>query len=360
MINIDSMVEHHNLQSATGYTIDSFFCCLILNIMHIPRQFFNAIDMTTKNPLLWAILANDATCILDMSSDQRLIAEFAPNADCPFYRLYSYRYDGPQFVAKEALVAYVDRTSSNISLEDMYVKYTNHTEVTLSQAWVTKLQQAFAPSNLIAEGRIENTTVKKTIIVARKNSGCVLCGMPAMGYVSSTVGYPKSILYIAHTCQIHQETAKKSPTILHFIMALFSINVDVGQLIKSSTIPQEVMTLLENTLCDELEVALIRKATNRDQTTLTFQRSSGFQIILRLKALMNYAYMINTPNGTPYRRIDAAPDHLNIPFFPDHIHLAPKKDNAKVISSYTYGFPLLDFPLIKRLLHEGERDLQNG
>ena len=74
---------------------------------------------------------------------------------------------------------------------------------------------------------------------------------------------------------------------------------------------------------------------------------------------MDYGYMIDKPNGKPYRRIDSAPDHPDIPFFPDHIHLKPKKDNSNVISSFTYGFPLLDLPLIKKLVEEGEREFES-
>ena len=66
--------------------------------------------------------------------------------------------------------------------------------------------------------------------------------------------------------------------------------------------------------------------------------------------------MINRPNGKPYRRIDSAPDHSNIPFFPDHVHLQPGKDNSDVVSSYTYGIPLLDLPIIKKLVEQGEEE----
>ncbi|QQK00226.1 hypothetical protein JG536_18180 [Burkholderia ambifaria] len=355
LMNIDRFIEKYDLDCTEGRAIDSFFVCLVLNVLHVPRRFANALDMVTYNPLLWLALAKDAAHLHDVPTEQRVVAEFAPDADCPFHRLYSYRYDQPQAVAKEALVACIECAMPATTTAQMANRYSNHADVARSQAWVKACQEAFAPSTLIAEGRVENTTVEQVIVLARKGAGCVLCGTPATGYVGSTVGYPASILYIANTCHEHQEVAKRSPTMLHFIMELFAIGLDLGRLLKTPAIPPEAMTLLETTLSNELEAVLVNKTAKGDQTTPTFRRHSGFKIILRLKTLMNYGYMIDTPDGIPYRRIDAAPDHPDIPFFPDHIHLAPKKDNADVVSSFTYGFPLLDLPVIKRLLQEGEK-----
>ncbi|WP_438332247.1 hypothetical protein [Burkholderia pseudomallei] len=355
LLNIDSTIEAYGLEFTQGRHVDSFFICLLFNALDVPRRFTNAFEMITHNPSLWLTLAKDAARLHDVSSEKTLVAEFSPDAEFPFYRLYGYRYGHPHAVPSEALRSVLARAMVIATARQLAIRYNDRIDMQRSEAWVNELKKALAPSTLIAEGRVQNTTVAKVYVLYRKAAGCVLCGAEATGYVGSTVAGPSSILYIANTCQAHQEVAKKFPSVLHFIFELFELGLDLGSILKTDTIPTQVMSLIQATLSHELDASPIGSITKGDQTTLTFQRRSGFRIILRLKTLMNYAYMIDAPDGTPYRRIDAAPDHPDIPFFPDHIHLAPRRDNSDVVSSFTYGFPLLDLPLIKRLLHEGEQ-----
>ena len=73
---------------------------------------------------------------------------------------------------------------------------------------------------------------------------------------------------------------------------------------------------------------------------------------------MDYGYMVNKPNGEAFQRIDSAPDHKKIKFFPDHLHRTIQKGKKPdVESSYTFGFPLLDLPAIKKMVIKLEKDL---
>lgn len=356
IIEIDTTIDAYGLEFAEGGQVDSFFVCILFNALEIPRRFANAFEMVTQNPYLWMMIANSAKAIYDLAAENTLISEFSPDEDFPFHRLYCYRYGRDGAVAKEALASMVSNRILTKSVSELLTRYSDACDTQRSTAWVTKLQSELSPSTLVAEGRIQNTTAEKVVVLYRKAAGCVICGQKAKGFFGSTVGWPTSILYIANTCEAHQLLAKQFPTILHFVFDLFQLGLDIGTVIKHDAIPANVLSILGPVIERELCAKLINTATKGSQTTLTFKRSSGFHIILRLRTLMNYGYMLDYPDGTPYRRIDSAPDHPDIPFFPDHLHLSPGKDNSNVVSSYTYGFPLLDLPAIKKLLLSGEAE----
>ena len=336
--------------------MDSFFVCFLFNALEIPRRFANAFELVTQNPSIWMMTANGAKAVYDLASEKILISEFSPSEDFPFHRLYCYRYGPEGAVPKEALASMVSSRPQAASVSELLKRYSDPSDVQRSTAWESELKKALSPSTLVAEGRIQNTTVEKVIVLYRKAAGCVLCGGKAKGFVGSTVGWPTSILYIANTCEAHQLLAKQFPTILHFVFDLFQIGLDLGAVIKHEAIPENVLVILGQVIERELCAKLINTSVKGTQTTLTFERDSGFHVILRLRTLMNYGYMLDYPDGTPYRRIDSAPDHPDIPFFPDHLHISPGRDNSNVVSSFTYGFPLLDLPSIENLLRAGEAE----
>ncbi|MBN6742906.1 hypothetical protein JKG47_20915 [Acidithiobacillus sp. MC6.1] len=356
MIGIDTTIDAYGLEFTEGEQVDSFFVCFLFNALEISRRFASAFEMVTQNPSLWMMAANSADAVYDLANEKTLISEFSPNEDFPFHRLYCYRYGQSGAVAKEALASMVSKRVKAASTSELLKRYNDASDAQRSTAWVSELKKALSPSTLVAEGRIQNTTVEKVIVLYRKAAGCVLCGGKAKGFVGSTVGWPTSILYIANTCETHQTVAKQFPTILHFVFDLFQLGLDIGAVNKCEAIPANVLGILGQVIERELCARLTNTAIKGSQTTLTFERDSGFHVILRLKTLMNYGYMLDYPDGTPYRRIDSAPDHPDIPFFPDHLHLAPGQDNSNVVSSYTYGYPLLDLPSIKNLLLAGEAE----
>lgn len=356
MIGIDTTTDVYGLEFTEGDQLDSFFVCFLFNALEVPRRFVNSFEMVTQNPSLWIMAANSAGAIYDLADEKALIAEFSPTDDFPFYRLYCYRHDQRGAVAKEALASMLSKRMPAVSIFELFKRYSDAVDAQKATKWVADLKKALSPSTSVAEGRIQNTTVEKVVVLYRKAAGCVLCGGKAKGFVGSTIGWPTSILYIANTCETHQLVAKQFPTILHFVFDLFQFGLDLGEVIKREEIPENILGILGQVIEKELFARLINTAKKGVQTTLTFERNSGFHVILRLRTLMNYGYMLDYPDGTPYRRIDSAPDHPDIPFFPDHLHLAPGQDNSNVVSSYTYGFPLLDLPLINNLLLAGEAE----
>lgn len=353
MINIDSMCNEYDLLNSTGNDIDSFFTPLLYTFLDQERRMKAAFEFITRDHLLWKKIAADANLIF--KSADYIISEFVPTNDFPFYRLYCYNYNEANLISYKAL-------SSNLRVEEpndleIMVRYMNPKINNKVDEWIETQKKLLAPSETIANGRLKNTIVDQTIIIHRQPNGCVICGGKSDGYVSSTLSSNKTILYIANTCKEHQALAKEHPTFLHFIFDLFQIGEDLFSFQKLEKIPEKLIGFLSEKIANTLNAKQIDKRYDaaKDETTITFERDTGFKIILRLKNFMDYAYIINKPNGKQFQRIDSAPDHKNIEFFPDHIHLTPKKDNSNVESSYTYGFPLLDLPAIQKMLEDGEK-----
>ena len=358
MIGIDSTVDEYGIEFTRGEHVDSFFVCWSFNFLEVPRRYFTAFELVSLNPYLWLMLAKDAAVTYELPDEQILVAEYGPDDNSPFHRLYCYRLSFQGAAPREALVAQLGRTVKTISFPEIAGRYGAHATVASVEKWIVALKKALQPTTRVAEGRIENTTVEKTVILYRQAAGCVICGQSATNFVGSTVGYGQSMLYIANTCAAHQEVAKTHPSVLHFVFSLFQIGLDLGKVIKFERIPDPVIEAIISEVISGLGVVHEKSIKNGEETTLTFFRDSGFRVILRLNTLMDYGYMIDKPDGTPYRRIDSAPDHPDIFFFPDHIHFKPKKDNSDVASSFTYGFPLLDLPVVKKLVEEGEAELE--
>lgn len=55
-------------------------------------------------------------------------------------------------------------------------------------------------------------------------------------------------------------------------------------------------------------------------------------------------------------RADSAPDHLDLPFFPDHDHSRPYKKSDSTAPSFLYGNPLFDFKRLRGIGQELRSD----
>ncbi|MDM5270785.1 DUF6516 family protein [Sulfurovum sp. zt1-1] len=354
MINIDQASEQFNLLNSSGKRTDSFFTQVLYTHIDNPRNLLSVFDLITNNHQLWNKLAVDANKVF--KTDGSVIAQFNPTDDFPFYRLYHYHTNN-NLISPEVLFRGLKQDiSSEIELLLELLNCDNESVVSKASEWISKQKKIFAPSETIAKGRTENTLIDQTIILSRQPDGCVVCGKTADSYVSSTLSGEKTVFFIANTCKEHQSLAQDHPSVLDFIFDLFQINLDLFSFQKYDKIPQHLIVLIIKKIAFALDAKLVNNHydKDKDETTITFERKTKFKIILRLKNFFDYGYMINKPNGKQYQRIDSAPDHKHIEFFPDHIHVNPKKNNADVKSSYTFGFPLFDLPSIKKMLEEGE------
>jgi hypothetical protein len=243
---------------------------------------------------------------------------------------------------------------------ELIIKYNDKKLNSEYITWEENLNKQFTSLIDLSNGRINNTKIEQTIILNRQPLGCVVCGKKATGYISTILMNKKAIFIIANTCNEHQELAKQNPCFLHFLSNLFQMGIDLSSINMNDKIEKNIVDLISSEIERELECKLLKNKyiECKDEFVLIFERTSGVKIILRLHTLMDYGYMINKPNGDEFQRIDSAPDHKEIKFFPDHLHITIEKNKKpNVESSYTFGFPILDLPAIKKMVFWLEKEL---
>jgi len=357
MIKFDEVVSQYNLYKSSGKDIDFIWKLMLFTLKDIQRQYRIIFEMLTCDPNLWMRLAVDADEVFE--KENLLIAEYKPSNEYPFYRVYCYKYTEIGALSKEVFSSLLNRNMLTESDSKLYFRYRDTKLNEQYSLWEASLIKRFAGLVNLSNGRIDNTKIEQTIILDRQPDGCVVCGQKASGYISTIIMQDKAIFIIAHTCDKHQKLAKKNPSFLHFLSSLFQMGIDFSSLNMQDKIEVKFLTLIIDEIKRELQCDLFKEPLydeNRDEYTLTFKRVSGVKIILRLRTLMDYGYMVNKPNGDKYQRIDSAPDHKDIQFFPDHLHRTFTKEGKKhdVESSYTFGFPLLDLPAIDKMINKLE------
>lgn len=357
MIKIDSLIESYKLHESRGNDIDLIFKLLLFTLKDFKRDYEIVFNMVTHNPLLWKKLAISSNNIFE--KEDLLIAEYEPCQDYPFYRIYSYEYKKKGSLSLEAFALLIGQEIKTENSEKLYFRYNNSKLIQKYRLWEKNLNQQFVPLINLATGRIDNTKIKQTIILHRQPFGCVVCGGNATSYISTILMYKDAIFIIANTCDKHQELAKENPCFLHFLSNLFQMGINLSDIVMKENIEHEIIELIEQEINQELNCSSKSiYIQSKNEYVLTFERISGIKIIFRLHTLMDYGYMVNKPNGEAFQRIDSAPDHKKIKFFPDHLHRTIQKGKKPdVESSYTFGFPLLDLPAIKKMVIKLEKDL---
>lgn len=357
MINIDGLVVQYGLYNTSGKDLDFILKLILFTLKDYPRQYKIVFDMVTYDPNLWKILAMDADEVFE--KEELLIAEYKACQEYPFYRVYCYKYSEINALSKEAFTSIINKKLETKDGKELYYRY-NSSEINKQyKLWEENLIYQFKGLINVSNGRIENTKIDKIIILHRQPKGCIVCGKRATGYISTTIMNEQAIFIIAHTCDEHQEIAKKNPSFLHFLSTLFPLGIDFLLLNMQTKIDKKIIELIISEIKRDLHCKLINNDYNKskDEFTLTFKRNSGVIVILRLHTLMDYAYVVNRPNGKYYKRIDSAPDHKDIQFFPDHFHNTIEKNKKPdVESSYTFGFPLLDLPAIEKMINNLENE----
>lgn len=355
MIKFDEIVNQYSLYNSSGKDIDFIWKVILFTLKDIERNHKIVFEMVTQNPNLWIKLAVDAHEVFE--KENLLIAEYRPCNEYPFYRVYCYEYTKPGALSREAFLSFLD---NSLETEDDFTLHYRYKDTKLDEQyslWEEKLIKRFAGLVNVSNGRIDNTKIEQTIILDRHPDGCIVCGQKASGYISSIIMREEAIFIIAHTCDKHQKLARQNPSFLHFISNLFQMGIDFPSFNMQDKIEKKLIDLIIIEIKRELECNLSKDPIyDEEEYTLTFKRNSGVIVILRLHTLMDYAYMVNKPNGEQFQRIDSAPDHKNIQFFPDHLHRTFTKVGKKhdVGSSYTFGFPLLDLPAIEKMINKLE------
>lgn len=357
MIGFDDVVSQYDFYKSSGKDIDFIWKLMLFTLKDIQRQYKIVFEMLTYDPNLWMRLAIDADEVFE--KENLLIAEYQPCNEYPFYRVYCYKFTEVGALSKEVFSSLLNRNILTESDSKLYYRYRDTKLNEQYCLWEENLVKRFTGLVNLSNGRIDNTKIEHTIILDRQPDGCVVCGQKASSYISTIIMQEKAIFIIAHTCDEHQELVKQNPSVLHFISNLLQMGIDLSSFNMQNKIEEKIIFLIIDAIKRELECDLFKDPLyneSKDEYTFTFKRKSGVIIILRLNTLMDYGYMVNKPNGDEFQRIDSAPDHKNIQFFPDHLHRTFTKEGKKhdVESSYTFGFPLLDLPAIEKMINKLE------
>jgi hypothetical protein len=201
----------------------------------------------------------------------------------------------------------------------------------------------------LAEGRFKNTVVGQSLIFFASGHGCIVCGAPATAHASTTLGLAGADATFIQLplCGDHLEAARAEPSVLAFLAKIFAMSFDLPGLIRSDSIPDEIIPVIHQIVASELG-GTVGSVENRDNGwNLEIQLAAGWHWIIRVKSLVDYAYMLFNPSEKKaVHRADSAPHHPELPFFPHHEHSKPDRKSDIHSPSFLYGIPLFD---LKRL-----------
>lgn len=282
-----------------------------------------------------------------IKSTDLAILVFDATQDCGYIRTYRYTGGGTYGSSTADQTDWV-----RVKDEDALYELLNTPGAkAVFAAWNDHKTMVTALPTEFVTGRLKNTTVEKAIILS-KGDGCVVCGVKATCYAATTMGDTAALMVQLPVCEEHLASAKSHPTIFSFLVSLFQLNLDWQDVVRHDSLPDSLIPTVHALVATELG-ATVGAVDRRDRGWhLWLHLPSGWQWLLRLNSLADYAYVLLDPQGKERYRADSAPDHRDVPFFPMHQHSQPsskKKDD--VTPSFLYGHPLLDF---KRLKSAGE------
>lgn len=203
-----------------------------------------------------------------------------------------------------------------------------------------------AGAKALAEGRRRNTFVTQTAIW--RTDGCLLCGTMDVMLITTTWGAQigESVQFLL--CQPHAKKAFEADSVLNYLAAWCGstgrLSLQPLDLSTDKAYLSEVIELIDQDLD-----CRIKKIKEIEREITGIRRTSGFTVIIRVHSAVKrgYSYMVNLPGGTQVARIDDAPDHHDISFFPDHRHTGLPAENRSAEPSFSTGHARIDLPGIK-------------
>lgn len=345
LFNVDSLVDELGDTSIDAETLDLFVASLAFrNFDFAPRRFPYVRESVTRNPSTWRKLVQAAPTRYWIRDMHEAVLVFPQTVHCGCIR--TYRWDGgkPPLVTNRESIHWVKIPTEGI----LYSALNTQATISVYEAWHDWMDRTTQEPTDLAEGRFENTAVSRSLIISGVGT-CLACSRPAEGSARTTIGLGSDlgVLVQVPLCPSHMEAAREQPSVLRFIETMFSMSLNLPDLVRTEAIPDELISLLHTLVAEDLGGSVGEATKRRRGWLLTIHLPDGWHWLLRLNTLMDYAYMLFKPgvNKEVYRA-DSAPDHRDLPFFPDHEHSKPDKKGDVTAPSFLYGNPLLD---LKRL-----------
>lgn len=348
LFNIDSLLAEIDGPQPDASTMDLYVAALSYkNFDFIKRRLPFVVESVTYDLEAWRKLVAAAPQKYWIQRNQEGVVIYPQTDHCGCLRSYRYRGGFPSFksLSSEWVTIADCRTLYNI-LDTAAAK-------AVYDAWYKWMNVSTREATDLADGRFENTTVAKSFILSSMGQ-CLACKAPAVASARTTISSipGKGTLIQLPLCTKHIEEAKEQPSVLRFLGTLFSLSIDIPNFDRSESIPDQLIPHLHTMVADELG-GIATKAENRERGWhLTIQLSKGWYWLLRLNSLMDYSYMLFSPDEKKQvYRADSAPHHPDLPFPPHHEHSRPGKKKDILSPSFLYGNPFFDF---KRLRDVGD------
>ncbi|NTX31232.1 hypothetical protein HT746_29615 [Burkholderia pyrrocinia] len=353
LFNIDRQIQEVGLADSTGASIDGFITTLAYMFVEHVRQPEWLWQQVTHSPRVWSTLRRHADRRVRLVREGIELAIYGPRENCGFIR--TYRYRGSLAAEEVRGKQGFEHSSAEVFADEGVLISALQTENTIRifRDWRDEQARRYAAATQMAEGRISNTSVERAVIIG-SGKGCLVCGAPATRYAHSTVGSGSAVMFMLQLCAQHLEEVQTHPSVLSFMNAVFSMGLDLSNLIKTNSIPKELIDSLAEYMRANLGATSVVRDDRDNGTHLAFTYPSGWQWKLRLRTFTDYAYVLTDPSEVHKAKVDSAAHHPDVPFGPDHWHVNATKKVKRdtILPSFTYGLPLFDFTLLYRIAKE--------
>lgn len=354
LFNIDSLIEELQPEIITGDALDLIVSSLAFrNFDSYARRLPFVLECVTYQASTWQSLLAIAPSKFWIRQTKEAMLVFPQTEHCGCVRTYRYRNQG----AYGNLDIKGAGWYSLSTLEAFYEQLDTQTAFAVFNAWQAWMTRSTAESTALAEGRFKNTGVSRSIIFSGIGS-CLACRAPAVASARTTMSstIDNGLLIQLPLCENHLSAARSHSSVACFMEALFSISLKLPDVERRDSIPDELIEPLHSMVAEALEGTVGSVEKRRRGWHLRILLPDGWHWLLRLNTLMDYAYMLYPP-GTSKEiyRADSAPDHPDLPFFPDHEHERPSKKNEALAPSFLYGNPFSDLKRLRTVEQELRR-----
>ncbi|MGE4502824.1 MAG: hypothetical protein AB7D03_08135 [Thiomicrospira sp.] len=346
LLSIDSNFSSLNDEEITSEVIDGYICLMSLNMLDFPKRREHILELVTHKMSFWEQLIKGANELYWLKTEGRGWAVYYPSQNCGYTRIYRFKPTAEHDIRRESPwgIGCWKSIQSESSLIDMLcnVEYS-----TIFENWKTHQLKVNSIPTEFAEGRLSNTVVDKVFLITKGN-GCAVCGGVAGHRATTTLSEYSTVMLSISLCETHRLEASAHPCVLKFFGTLFFLNIDVPDLVKLDSIPDDLIVPIAEIIASNLNAQLGTPVKRDSGWHIKFKMQDGWSWLLRLNTLTDYAYMLFNSSSKQVHRIDSADHHPDVPFGPDHQHFYPKTKRESLEPSFSYGIPLFDFPLLEK------------
>jgi len=346
LVNVDDFAKDLDCDDEEmAATLDICVAALAYkNFEFLNQRYPFVIECRTNDPLLWLQLVKAADRRYWIANAADGVAVFDATEHCGCLRTYRLGQPSDRRVGAvgENWVSVRDEAALCSLLDTPAARG-------VYKAWHEWATKSTADASEFAEGRNANTSTQRSWIFASA-SGCIACSNPAAGLVRTSVGLvgDDSVMAQVPLCGDHMRAAKSQPSVLHFLAKLFSLPAPFPELERHDGVPDEYIPMVHEFIANQLEGTPTTAEKRERGWNLKVELPSGWHWHLRINTLEDYAYMLFKPGETKAMwRADSAPDHPDLPFFPDHEHARPNRKSDRLSPSFLYGLPFFDFKRLR-------------